>query len=208
MNVDQIMPAALSPFNLAGCLAIGVGAWIAYALLRDRWKQRSLEESIHTKELAALALAVFAALLFVFALSLYIGQREAEAAMRVEVRERTALAGQVGKQIASELEFVRELLVSRTQSKIAEGKLAEARTELARFLPLQDPQVVKIVALIDKELEIRKLLEQSLLETAPEKLSPIFSRLTELAPDRADYREQAARYAAQAKPSAPARTAP
>lgn len=199
MKADAFFSGAVSPLSLAAYLAICAGSLIAYAALRKRWGQPGTAKSTRNKDLAALALVFFSALLSIFVGGLYLDQRGAEARMIAEVQDRTAVAARLRKQIAGELDAVRETLIDRTQRKIAEGKLAEARAELARFVPLQDPQIAKVIALIDKELEIRKLLEQGGSETAPQRLAAIYSRLAELVPDSAAYKQNAARYSAAAK---------
>jgi len=90
------------------------------------------------------------------------------------------------------------MLAERTVRNIERNTLVQARSELARFSTLNDPRIVQMLALIDKELQIRVLVEQSLSETAPDKLAGIFARLAELAPENPQYRDQAAHYAAQA----------
>ncbi len=199
MKADAFFSGVVSPLSLAAYLAICAGSLIAYAGLRKRWQQPGSARSTRSKDLAALALVFLSALLSVFVGGLYLDRRVAEAKMVAEVQDRTAVAARLRKQIADELEAVRETLIDRTQRKIADGKLAEARAELARFAPLQDPQIAKVVALLDKELEIRKLLEQSGSETAPQRLAAIYSRLSDLVPDSTAYKQHAARYAAAAK---------
>ena len=199
MKADAFFSVVVSPLSLAAYLVICAGSFIAYAVLRKRWEQPGSGNATRNRELAALALVAFSALLSVVVGGLYLDQRAAEARMIAEVQDRTAVAARLRKQIAGELDAVRETLIDRTQRKIADGKLAEARAELARFVPLQDPQITKVMTLLDKELEIRKLLEQIGSETAPQRLAAIYSRLAELVPDSAAYKQHAARYSAAAR---------
>ena len=199
MKADAFFSVVVSPLSVAAYLVICAGSFIAYAGLRKRWEQPGIGKSTRNNALAVLALVSFSALLFVFVGGLYLDQRVSEARMFAAVKDRTDTAVQLRKQIAGELEAVREILIDRTQRRIADGKLAEARAELARFVPLQDPQIAKVIALLDKELEIQRLLEQSGSETAPQRLASIYSRLADLVPDSAAYKQNAARYSAAAK---------
>ena len=199
MRADAFFSVAVSPPSLAAYLVVFAGSFAAYTVLRRRWEQPGVGRSTRRRELAALVLVCLSALLCAIAGGLYLDQSVAEARMLAALQDRSAIAARLHKQIAGELDAVRETLIDRTRRKIAEGKLVEARDELARFVPLQDPKIATIVALIDKELEIRKLLEQSGSETAPQKLAAIYSRLAELVPDSTAYRQNAARYSAAAR---------
>ena len=83
--------------------------------------------------------------------------------MQRELAERSAQAQALRTQIGSEIDAARKLLADRAVDKIAQEKLAEARAELARFIPFQDPRILQMVALIDQELAVRESLRQRAL---------------------------------------------
>ena len=129
--------------------------------LRDR--------STRHKAVVLLVLAAIAILALVGIGIHYFEARAAEARLHAELQQRSATAAQMRSMISGELDTARAILVERTLQKVAEGKLAEARVELAPFASLQDPRIVQIMVLIDKELAIQKSLEQGRPQTAPAK---------------------------------------
>lgn len=195
----QFLSFAASPLALAVYAAICVGALLAYRVLSRQWKRPGFGSTVRTRELTALVVLTLACLALVAFGDSQLRTRAAADALALEkMQEKTILAAQLRERIAKELDAARALLADRTLQKIVQQELVEARAELSRFASFQDPKINQMIELIDKELEIRKLVGQTLVETAPETLGPIYARLIRLAPGNAEYREKAALYPAGA----------
>ena len=206
---DLTLPIfGMSPTSLSIVAAICVASLLAYQILRKQWNRAGSTRSARNAELAALAISSLCALLLVVYGDQYVRQRDVEEELQADMRRSTELAIQIRQKISAHLDAARTLLADRAQRKIADHQLAEARTELARFAAFNDPRIAQMIALIDKELAIRQLVEQSLSQTEPAQLALTYSRLAQLAPDDAHYRADAQRYSAIAPSANGAATTP
>ncbi len=193
------MYTVASPWVLGLYAAVCVAALLAYRVLRRQWTRPGSARSTRTRELAALGIVTFTALALVAFGNSVLLERVAQADALDRLQDKALLASQLRERIARELDLARTLLADSTAQKIADQRLVEARADLARFAAFQDPNINRMIELIDNELEIRKLVTQSLLETAPDKLLAIYQRLIRLAPSNADYQEKAAQLQALPK---------
>jgi len=191
VNKQQFLDAAASPWILGLYAAICVLSFLVYLGLRRQWSRPGMTNATRFKETAALAIVTITALALVWFGTTLQHQRAAEADALARLQDKTLLASQLRARIDKELDVARSLLADSTVQKIANERLLEARADLARFAAFQDPKINQMIALIDRELEIRKLVTQSLAETAPDRLLPIYVRLTQLAPANADYKGKA-----------------
>ena len=82
-------------------------------------------------------------------------ERDSRAGMQRELAAGSAQSGALRAQIDAQLDAARNLLAERAVERITQEKLVEARAELARFVPFQDPRILQMIALIDQELAIR-----------------------------------------------------
>lgn len=198
MATLQEMLAAAPPWILTVYAVITIVAVVALWQLARRWRTHAVTAAGRLRETVALLLIVGVA----FGLTAYtqhaLQQQQEQQRLLAELGERDRIAKVLQTRIATEIDAVRALLAERTVRNIERGTLVDARNELARFAALKDPRIVQMLAMIDNELQLRTLVEQSLSESAPDRLAQIFARLAQLEPDNAHYREQAARHAAQA----------
>lgn len=166
--------------------------------LSIQWRRHRVVAAARTREIVALLLIAGVALAMTAYTQHYLQQQQDEQRLQAQLRERDRVAKLLQTRIATEIDAVRAILAERTVRNIERNTLVDARKELARFAALNDPRIVQMLALIDTELQIRALVEQSLSETAPDKLAQLFERLAALAPDNPQYRDRATHYAAQA----------
>jgi hypothetical protein len=192
-----------SPPSLAACGVILLAAALAFRLLHRQWNRHRVADSTRSRESAALGFVAIAALLAVVFVHSYFDKQERDIRMLAELEQKTTLASELRSKITAEVDRVRAMLADRTVRRIEQQQLTQAREELARFQSLNDPRITQMLALIDAELQIRGLVAQALSETAADKLFAIYSRLAELVPDHAQYKENAERYAAAMKSEAP-----
>jgi len=197
-----------SPMSLAVCVAILLGAVLSYRALRKQWTRHRVTDATRSRESAALLFVSVAALLVVAAAHAYVDRQDRDTRMQAELAQKNALAGELRAKINAEIARVRALLADRTVRRIEQQQLSQARDELARFQSINDPRITQMLALIDTELEIRRLVALSLRETAADKLFGIYTRLSALVPDHAAYRESAERYAQAMKGEAAMAGAP
>lgn len=206
---DLTLPIiSMSPTSLAIMAAICVGSLLAYRILRTQWNRAGSARSVRNAELAALSISSLCALLLVVYGDQYLRQRDVAAKLQADMQRNTDLSIEIKQHISAQLDSARALLADRAQRKIADQQLVEARTELARFAAFNDPRIAQMIALIDKELAIRQLVEQSLSQTEPAQLALTYSRLAELVPDDAQYRADAQRYSAIATAADASATTP
>lgn len=191
-----------SPLSLAACGVILLAAALAFRLLHRQWHRHRVAGATRSSESAALGFAAIAALLAVVFVHAYFDKQDRDTRMLAELEQKTTLASELRSKINAEVDRVRDMLADRTVRRIEQQQLTQARDELARFQSLNDPRITQMLALIDTELQIRALVAQALSETAADKLFAIYSRLAELVPDHAQYRESAERYAAAMKSEA------
>lgn len=207
MNDNTLISILDTPLSLVLVAAICVASFLAYRGLSRQWRRPGALKSARAREIAALGVVTLTALLLVAVGTEYKRRSDDQARLLAEMKAKTALAAQISQKTTEALDAARVLLADRALEKIAQQQLTQARAELARFASFNDPRIIKMIELLDKELEIRKLVQQGLSETAPQALYPIYSRLAELVPDNAEYREKAARYAPVASADAGARDA-
>lgn len=188
-----------SPLSLAVCAVVVVAALLASRMLLGQWNRHRVPASTRGKEATALVLATATALLLVIVVNAHFDKQDRDLRMMLEVEQKDALASELRSKITTEVDRVRAMLADRTVRRIEQQQLKQARDELARFQSLNDPQITQMLALIDSELEIRSLVAQALNETAPAKLFGIYSRLSALVPEHAQYKESAEHYAAAMK---------
>lgn len=193
------MPEAVSPLFLAAYAAVAIVAFVAFWQLSAQWRRHDIATAGRIKELLALAVITGVALLLVAYANSYFRNQADQQRLLVELNERDRLAKELRTRITGEIDSVRAMLADRTVRNIERDQLANARGELARFVALNDPRITQMLALIDKELEIRDLVKQTFTQDAPDKLHAVYARLAELAPDMPDYQEKAAHYAAMAQ---------
>lgn len=194
----QELLAAAPPWIVA---AYAIIAGIALATLWRRsvqWRRSRASTAARIGEMLALVLITGVALAMTAYAQFHVQRQQHAQRLLAEMRERDRIAKVLQTRIATEIDAVRALLAERTVRNIERNTLVDARNELARFAALKDPRIAQMLTLIDTELQIRTLVEQSLRESSPERLAQIYARLADLAPDNPDYREQAARHAAQA----------
>ncbi len=195
------------PMIMLAYLVVVVAALATLRRLSTQWRQHAVEKASRVRELLALALVTGVALLLIAYAQGYFQDRTDRQQLQAELQVRDRQAKELRARIAGELDAVRAMLADRTVRSIERNTLADARKELARFVELKDPRIVQMLGMIDNELEIRDLVRQALAESAPDKLHALYTRLTALAPDKAEYKDQAARYAALAQaPAAPAKS--
>lgn len=203
---DYDFPSFLdSPISLAACGLILLLALLGWFLLNRQWTRLRVAGRTRGMETMALGVATATALLFVVFVHAHFDKQDRDLRMLAELEQKDALATELRSKIAAEVDRVRAMLADRTVRRIEQQQLSLAREELARFQSLKDPRITQMLALIDTELEIRDLVAKALSETAPEKLFAIYTRLSELVPDHAQYKESAEHHAAAMKnPGAPA----
>ncbi len=114
-------------------------------------------------------------------------------------KERAQAAEAARHKLAEEFVVKRAEVIADVQRKVTAGNLAEARAELNRYAPLADPEVSKMIAMLDAELEIRTLSAEVAIAMPPDKKARLYQRLAVLAPGVADYPLQAKRQAALAQ---------
>lgn len=192
---------AASPWIVVAYAAIAIAAMLALWRLARQWRRHQVSAAGRLRESLALVLITGVALALTAYASGHLQAQQDQLRLQAELRERDRIAKVLQTRIATEIDAVRTMLADRTVRNIERDTLLEARNELARFAELKDPRIIQMLALIDTELQIRTLVEQSLAETAPGTLAQIYTRLAELAPDNPEYRDQAARYAAEAAKS-------
>ena len=163
MNADPFLFVLTTPIGLFACLSTILVSMLVWLGLRRRWSTPGYPGSARRAERVVLIVSTLAALLVVVGAGVLVQQRDARAAMQRELVERSAQAQALRTQIGSEIDAARKLLADRAVDKIAQEKLAEARAELARFIPFQDPRILQMVALIDQELAVRESLRQRAL---------------------------------------------
>ena len=190
MNLYQFLDAPASPWILGLYAAICVVSLLLYRVLRRQWSRPGITSATRVKETAALAIVTITALALVAFVNTLQHDRVAEIDALARLQDKALLASQLRSRIDKEIDVARSLLADSTVQKIANERLAEARADLARFAAFQDPKINQMIELIDRELEIRKLVAQSFAETAPDKLLSIYTRLTQLVPANAEYREK------------------
>lgn len=188
-----------SPLSLALCGAILLAAALTLRMLLRQWHRHRVADATRSREAAILVVATLTALLLVAGVHAHLDKQDRNIRMLAELDQKNALATELRNRITTEVDRVRTLLADRTVRRIEQEQLTQAREELARFQSLKDPRITQMLALIDTELDIRALVAQALSETDPAKLFKIYSRLSELVPDHAQYRESAERYATEMK---------
>jgi len=193
------MPEAVSPLFLAAYAAVAIAALVAFWRLSAQWRHHEIAIAGRIKELLALAVITGVALLLVAYANSYFRDQAQQQRLTVELNERDRMAKELRTRITDEINTVRAMLADRTVHNIERDALTNARTELARFVALKDPRITQMLALIDKELEIRDLVKQTFTQDAPDKLHALYARLAELVPDMPQYQEKAAHYAAMAQ---------
>lgn len=192
-----------SPLSLAACGVILLAAAMAFGLLNRQWNRHRVAGATRSRESAALGFAAITALLAVVFVHAYFDKQDRDIRMLAELEQKTTLASELRSKITAEVDRVRAMLADRTVRRIEQQQLTQAREELARFQSLNDPRISQMLVLIDTELQIRGLVAQALSETAADRLFAIYSRLAELVPDHAQYKESAERYEAAMKSGAP-----
>jgi hypothetical protein len=188
-----------SPMSLALCGAILLAAFITLWMLLRQWNRHRVSNATRNRETATLVFATLTALLLVAGVHAHLDKQDRNIRMLAELEQKNTLATELRSRITAEVDRVRTLLADRTVRRIEQQQLTQAREELARFQSLNDPRITQMLALIDTELEIRALVAQALSETDAAKLFSIYTRLSELVPDHAQYRESAERYATEMK---------
>lgn len=201
LAILQSLLTTAPPWIIATYAIIAIIAAATAWRLSIQWRRHRVAAAARSRELLALLLIAGVAFAMTAYTQRYLQQQQDEQRLQAELQERDRIAKLLQTRIATEIDAVRAMLAERTVRSIERNTLVQARDELARFSALKDPRIVQMLALIDTELQIRALVEQSLTETAPDKLSRIFSKLAELAPDNPQYRDQAAHHAAQAASS-------
>jgi hypothetical protein len=187
------------PWILGLYAAVLVVAFLVYRVLRRQWTRPGITGATRAKETAALAIVTVTALALVAFGNTLLRERAAEAEAMARLQDKALLASQLRDRIGKELDVARGLLADSTVQKIANERLVEARADLARFAAFHDPKIDRMIELIDRELEIRRLVAQSLAESAPDRLLPIYLRLTQLVPANTDYKEKAEQLQAMTK---------
>ena len=182
--------------SLVACGVILVTALLATRVLLRQWNRHRVPAKTRAMEGTALGLATVTALLLVVFVQAHFDKQDRDLRMMAELEKKSALASALRSKITAEVDRVRAMLADRTVRRIEQQQLTQARDELARFQSLKDPRITQMLALIDSELEIRTLVAKTLSETAPDKMFAIYTRLSELVPDHAQYKESADRYAA------------
>lgn len=196
-ELRELLDAA-PPWIMAAYAAIVLVAAAATWRLAVQWRRHRVSAAARTREVLALLLITGVALALTATAQHYLQRQQDAQRLQAELNERDRIAKVLQTRIATEVDAVRAMLAERTVRNIERNTLLDARKELARFAALKDPRIVQMLALIDTELQIRDLVEQSLSETAPDKLAQIFARLAALAPDNREYRDLAAHHAARA----------
>lgn len=201
---DTLQPLDTAPLLfLAGYVIIAIASLVALWRLARQWHTHDVAARQRWREALLLGLAVLVAVALV-ALAQEQSQRQARAQrLQAELQERDRIAALLRTRIGKELDSVRAMLAERTVRHIEADTLADARRELARFAELRDPRITQMLALIDTELEIRALVAQSLVESAPQALARIYARLAELEPSNPQYHDKAAQFAARAASRTP-----
>jgi hypothetical protein len=194
----QELLAAAPPWIVVAYAIITIVALATVWRLSVQWRRHRVSASARMREILAVVLITGVALALTAYAQRHLERQQEEQRLQAELRERDRIAKVLQTRIATEIDAVRAMLADRTVRNIERNTLIDARNELARFAALKDPRIVQMLALIDTELQIRELVAQSLSETAPPRLAQIYGRLAELVPDNQEYRDQAARFAAQA----------
>jgi mannosyltransferase OCH1-like enzyme len=188
-----------SPLSQALCGAVLLVAFFALWTLLRQWNRHRVADATRNREAATLVFATLTALLLIAGVHAHLDKQDRNIRMLAELEQKNALGAELRNRITAEVDRVRTLLADRTVRRIEQQQLTQAREELARFQSLHDPRITQMLALIDTELQIRALVAQALSETEPAKLFSIYTRLSELVPDHAQYRENAERYATEMK---------
>ncbi len=194
----QEILGARSATILVAYAVISLGMLAVLWRLSVQWQRNRVSTAGRLRAALALVLVAGVALLLVTITQRHLQEREAEQRLQAELLERERIALVLQTRLSTEIGAVRAMLAERTVRNIEAETLTKARDELARFATLKDPQIAQMLTLIDTELEIRTLVEQTLAESAPDKLARLYARLAALAPDNQGYRDSAALYAAQA----------
>ncbi len=188
-----------SPLSLVACGVIVVAALFASRLLLRQWSRHRVGAGTRGIEAGALAFATVTALVLVVFADAHFDKQKRDLRMMAELEQKNAVASELRIKITAEVDRIRAMLAERTVRRIEQQQLTQARDELARFQSLNDARITQMLALIDSELEIRNLVAKTLSETAPDQLFAIYTRLSELVPEHAQYKESAERYAAAMK---------
>lgn len=167
MNADFIVSLVVSPVGLLVGAAICGACALAYLGLRRRWTTPGYARSARATDTVVLLVTTLAALLLALGVGVLLAQQDARANMQRELAERSAQSKALQAQVGAQLAAARQLLADRAIEKIAQEKLVEARAELARFTSFKDPGIAQMIALIDRELEIRELVRQRMLRGDP-----------------------------------------
>lgn len=188
----------VSPLIVAAYLIIALAAMAVLWRLSVQWQQHGVATSQRLRELLALALVTVVGIALVAYAQDHF-QRQAQAQrLQAELTECDRIASVLRSRIQGQVDAVRAMLADRTIGHIERDTLDDARKDLARFAHLQDPQITRMLSLIDTELEIRTLVAHSLVERSPRALAEVYARLAELEPSNQEYRDKAAQFAADA----------
>ena len=155
MKADSLIAVLASPVGQLAGLAVGLLSALAWLGLRRRWMRPGYARSARAIEASVLLVTVGAMFLIVLIAGAMLQERDSRAGMRLELAARSAQSTVLRAQIDAEIDAARRLLADRAIEKITQEKLAEARAELVRFVPFQDPRILQMIALIDRELAIR-----------------------------------------------------
>ena len=155
MRADSLVAVLASPIGLFASLAVGLVSVLAWLGLRRRWARPGYARSARALEASVLLVTVAAVFLMVLIVGAMLQERDFRAAMQRDLAARSTQSTALRAQIDAEIDAARRLLADRAVEKISQEKLAEARAELVRFVPFQDPRILQMIALIDQELAIR-----------------------------------------------------
>jgi len=155
MQTDLFGLTAASPLALLVCAAIVVIALVLYLRWRTRWSRAGHATSARGRDLALLAVSTLAALLLVVGADMILQERDKRARMQAELEQRSADAATLRARIDAELAAARALLAEQAIEKIGQGRLVQARADLARFAQFRDANILRMIELIDRELATR-----------------------------------------------------
>lgn len=147
-----------TPWSLALCGTILVAAFLAYRLLLAQWDRHRVGDGARSREAAALGIATVTALLAVVAVHAYLDRAERNDRLRAELAQASTQATALRRQIDAQVDRIRTLLAERTVQHIEQERLAQAREELARFAPLKDARIDRMLVLVEAELATRALV--------------------------------------------------
>ncbi len=166
LNADALLPVLLSPVGQVATLAVCLAFVLAWLVMRGRWNDPRYRPAARNQERVVLVVTAVAALLVALGVGALLQQRDARSTMQRELTDRSVQSKALRAQIGAEIDAARRLLADRAVDKIAQEKLAEARAELVRFVPFQDPRILQMIVLIDQELAVRESLRQRALSGA------------------------------------------